>query len=444
MCKHALVGWLDMQVLKLEAIKVEVYAKWGLSGKVKLAPLGKCFGLFKMDNEADFNRVQLGGPWSIAGKPIRFMLWTPNFCTETYKHAYALVWVRFPGLPLEYWEVEMLIWQWVEEVVETGYEFWQEIRLGKMPKFCNHCKIIGHMISECRKVTGQNTTSDKGKEKVVEPSLSKSQRRRVKRRAREAENSRDTPSAEAEHGDVVHTVEVMPVQTEENSPGHVDQYREPTTQFSNAMVQFDHDESAAVQELVMLDLALANCIPNAMLGADNSLTIGDEMLYVLDHNRFSVLEEELESVLDPSEIFEEETEHFQDEVTLNANSLLSPPLSGVVTRAGCDAQDILSAFDDAISDGVDILSVSLGGEKSDDYSIDPIAIFAFHAMQNGILTSLSAGNNGPEPGWENGKPKLAVAVGGSGSGMVVAMYLEVGSIGNIWISIGPSIENKAL
>ncbi|KAF9625837.1 hypothetical protein IFM89_027436 [Coptis chinensis] len=70
----------------------------------------------------------------------------------------------------------------------------------------------------------------------------------------------------------------------------------------------------------------------------------------------------------------------------------------VCWEEGCNAEDILSAFDDAISDGVDILSVSLGGQKSDDYSIDPIAIGAFHAMQNGILTSQSAGNNGPEPG----------------------------------------------
>ncbi|KAF9589712.1 hypothetical protein IFM89_027987 [Coptis chinensis] len=151
---------------------------------------------------------------------------------------------------------------------------------------------------------------------------------------REAENSRDTLSAEAEHRDDVHTVEVIPVQTEENNPRLADQSREPTTQFSNAMVQFDLDELATVQELVMLDLAFANSIPNAMLGADDSITIGDEMLYVLDHNRFSTLEKELESVLDPSEISEEEIEHFQDEVTLNVNSLLSPLPFGIVTRAG--------------------------------------------------------------------------------------------------------------
>ncbi|KAF9591270.1 hypothetical protein IFM89_003221 [Coptis chinensis] len=85
-----------------------------------------------------------------------------------------------------------------------------------------------------------------------------------------------------------------------------------------------------------------------------------------------------------------------------SNARGAPPSARIAVykvcwEEGCDAQDILSAFDDAISDGVDILSVSLGREKSDDYSIDPIAIFAFHAMQNGILTSQSAGNNGPEP-----------------------------------------------
>ncbi|KAF9598132.1 hypothetical protein IFM89_025546 [Coptis chinensis] len=70
----------------------------------------------------------------------------------------------------------------------------------------------------------------------------------------------------------------------------------------------------------------------------------------------------------------------------------------VCWEEGCNSEDILSAFDDAISDGVDILSVSLGAEVVDEYAVDPIAIGAFHAMQNGILTSQSAGNNGPEQG----------------------------------------------
>ncbi|XP_042487747.1 subtilisin-like protease SBT4.3 [Macadamia integrifolia] len=62
---------------------------------------------------------------------------------------------------------------------------------------------------------------------------------------------------------------------------------------------------------------------------------------------------------------------------------------------GCNDHDILAAFDDAIKDGVDILSVSIGSEFTKVFTKDPIAIGAFHAMEKGILTSTSAGNNGP-------------------------------------------------
>ncbi|GMI87188.1 hypothetical protein HRI_002388200 [Hibiscus trionum] len=62
---------------------------------------------------------------------------------------------------------------------------------------------------------------------------------------------------------------------------------------------------------------------------------------------------------------------------------------------GCSDQDILAAFDDAIADGVDIISLSVGSVIPMDYFEDPIAIGAFHAMKNGILTSNSAGNGGP-------------------------------------------------
>ncbi|XVE99671.1 hypothetical protein REPUB_Repub03eG0220000 [Reevesia pubescens] len=62
---------------------------------------------------------------------------------------------------------------------------------------------------------------------------------------------------------------------------------------------------------------------------------------------------------------------------------------------GCYEEDILAAFDDAIADGVDIISLSVGGFLASEYFIDSIAIGAFHSMKHGILTSNSAGNGGP-------------------------------------------------
>uniref|UniRef100_A0A2N9HQ66 Subtilisin-like protease fibronectin type-III domain-containing protein n=1 Tax=Fagus sylvatica TaxID=28930 RepID=A0A2N9HQ66_FAGSY len=62
---------------------------------------------------------------------------------------------------------------------------------------------------------------------------------------------------------------------------------------------------------------------------------------------------------------------------------------------GCFDADTLAAFDDAIADGVDIISLSVGGTVPLNYFSDATAIGAFHAMRNGILTSTSAGNEGP-------------------------------------------------
>ncbi|GLJ43687.1 hypothetical protein SUGI_0909520 [Cryptomeria japonica] len=61
----------------------------------------------------------------------------------------------------------------------------------------------------------------------------------------------------------------------------------------------------------------------------------------------------------------------------------------------CEEADILAAFDDAIYDSVDIISVSLGSDFPMDYFQDSIAIGAFHAMKRGILVSNAAGNSGP-------------------------------------------------
>ncbi|KAM5565195.1 CO(2)-response secreted protease [Rosa sericea] len=68
----------------------------------------------------------------------------------------------------------------------------------------------------------------------------------------------------------------------------------------------------------------------------------------------------------------------------------------VCTAAGCYGSAILAAFDDAISDGVDVLSVSLGSSSyQPELSSDPIAIGAFHAVEQGIIVVSSAGNDGP-------------------------------------------------
>ncbi|OIV98692.1 hypothetical protein TanjilG_24863 [Lupinus angustifolius] len=67
------------------------------------------------------------------------------------------------------------------------------------------------------------------------------------------------------------------------------------------------------------------------------------------------------------------------------------------TDIGCSAAAILSAFDDAIADGVNIISISIGSPSQQPFDEDAIAIGSFHAMARGILTVNGAGNSGPFP-----------------------------------------------
>jgi len=60
------------------------------------------------------------------------------------------------------------------------------------------------------------------------------------------------------------------------------------------------------------------------------------------------------------------------------------------TRTGSDA-DVLAAIDDAIHDGVDVLSLSLGALGNAD------SFGTLHAVQKGIAVVYAAGNDGPRP-----------------------------------------------
>lgn len=98
-----------------------------------------------------------------------------------------------------------------------------------------------------------------------------------------------------------------------------------------------------------------------------------------------------------------------------------PPING----SECFDSDILAAFEAAISDGVDVLSISLGGDAQDFFE-DGIAIGSFHAVMNGITVVASAGNSGPSPSTVSNVAPWQLTVGASTVDRQFRNYVSLG------------------
>ena len=91
----------------------------------------------------------------------------------------------------------------------------------------------------------------------------------------------------------------------------------------------------------------------------------------------------------------------------------------------CLEVDFLSAFDDAIADGVDVLSISIGNDKPLPLVDDGIAKGALVAIKKNIVVAFSAGNSCPVPSVENDSPWI-ITVGAGSLDRAFEALLELG------------------
>nr|KYP55618.1 Subtilisin-like protease [Cajanus cajan] len=99
----------------------------------------------------------------------------------------------------------------------------------------------------------------------------------------------------------------------------------------------------------------------------------------------------------------------------------------VLFGGGCFDADILAAFDTAISDGVDVLSVSLGSSVPSEYSQNSISIGSFHAVANGVIVVVSAGNEGPYPSTTSSNEPWTLTVAASTTDRDFVSYVTLGN-----------------
>ncbi|GAB4852191.1 hypothetical protein Ancab_016382 [Ancistrocladus abbreviatus] len=116
-------------------------------------------------------------------------------------------------------------------------------------------------------------------------------------------------------------------------------------------------------------------------------------------------------------------------------------------KEGTYTSDIIAAIDQAIMDGVDILSLSFGFDVLHLYE-DPTAIATFAAVEKGIFVTTSAGNEGPSLGTlHNGTPWVITIAAGTADrkfGGVVTLGNGVSIMGLTLYPESPALIRRTL
>ncbi|CAI9087886.1 OLC1v1022075C1 [Oldenlandia corymbosa var. corymbosa] len=93
----------------------------------------------------------------------------------------------------------------------------------------------------------------------------------------------------------------------------------------------------------------------------------------------------------------------------------------------CFAEDMLAGIDDAINDGIDVLSASIGAHEPYEYYYDFIAIGALHAIKKNIVVSCSAGNDGPKASTLSNPAPWILTVGASSMDRTFVADIHLGN-----------------
>ncbi|XP_008776077.1 subtilisin-like protease SBT1.5 [Phoenix dactylifera] len=100
----------------------------------------------------------------------------------------------------------------------------------------------------------------------------------------------------------------------------------------------------------------------------------------------------------------------------------------VCWASGCLVSDVVSALEKAVSDGVDVVSLSIGSSSpAPFYYLDPLAVATFRASLRGVFIAASAGNGGPYPGSIANAPPWITTVGAGTIDRDFPAFVQLGS-----------------
>lgn len=82
---------------------------WKLIYDFELTDVEGGYFIVRFRSKEDYHKVLDGGPWVVQGHYVTIGKWRPKFRVEKEQIMSTLVWVRLPGMPVEYYNEKFLL-----------------------------------------------------------------------------------------------------------------------------------------------------------------------------------------------------------------------------------------------------------------------------------------------------------------------------------------------
>ncbi|KAI8012902.1 Uncharacterized protein LOK49_LG05G00852 [Camellia lanceoleosa] len=105
---HSLIVRLLGKSIGYRLLCTKVKQLWALQDDFTAIDLGSNYFLFKFSSQEDCAHVYSGGPWVILDHYLTVRKWEPDFKASEAFETTTAVWVRFPELPIEYFQEQVL------------------------------------------------------------------------------------------------------------------------------------------------------------------------------------------------------------------------------------------------------------------------------------------------------------------------------------------------
>lgn len=190
--KLCLIGYVAGRSPGFKALQNVIINSWKCDASLIMHESG--WLIFKFASDADKLRILSGGPYLVYGRPL-ILRPMPAFFDFSCSDMHTVpVWVKFPNLPLQCWSLKCLskIASVLGKPVQTdllthtmsrlsyarvlvevnllsvlpysidinlpnGSLLKQQVIYETLPRFCKHCKILGHLTSTCPKQVAKDS-----------------------------------------------------------------------------------------------------------------------------------------------------------------------------------------------------------------------------------------------------------------------------------------------